>query len=268
MPTTRHAIRLPLLLAIPACTGAPAPPSAAERSRYAALIADQSRSPTDALADCSELGDPRLRGDCQLAALTRADREFVGDLAGWCGVVDAGRTRDECWFIIAERRMRLEQSASAAEACGRSGGFEADCERHLWEQVVVSAVNRVPPPGWAAALPTLRAEFQHWQDLLPGVEDLPAHMWARFYERGLSRPGAPLDLRHCKPLPRADGQRCYEAGTALYKRRLAHRADTSGADLCARAPRSSAWPELQPAAPHPRLDAAVVELVAERCAPD
>lgn len=257
-----------LSLALVACTGTASAPSATDRERYAALLADTRPSPTEMLAACTEVGDPLLRGDCQLAALARADREYTGELSGWCELVDRGRPRDECWFTIAERRMRERRESAAAEACGRSGAYEEDCERHLWEQAIVSIERGLSPSRWAQALPRLHDEFARWATVLPGVDGLPAAMWTRFYERGFSRPGVPLDLGHCQPLPRADADRCYMAGTALYRRRLARRVDIEGADLCARTPRASSWSDLLPAAAHPRLDEAVVALCAERCAPD
>jgi hypothetical protein len=265
MPPSRCAA--PLLFLV-ACTGTPQVASPADRSRYAELLADTSPAPTEMLAACGALEDALLRGDCQLAALARADREYTGELSGWCGVVDRGRPRDECWFVVAERRMRGQQEAAAAEACSRSGRFEEDCERHLWEQAIVSLTRELAPSSWAYELHRAAGEIDRWGGILPGVDDLSSRMWTRFYERGLSRPGAPLDLGHCQPLPKPDATRCFVAGTALYQRRLARRADLAGADLCSQSPRASSWEALLPVVAHPRLDAAVVELIGERCPPE
>lgn len=256
-----------LVLAFAACTAGTATPSAADRTRYASLLADTATPPAAMLRACGDIAHPALRGDCQLAAVGRADRELDDDLAPWCADVRRGRTRDECWFIVAERRRRSGAEAAAAAACGRTGAFEADCARHLWEDTVVGLAAALPPPRWPADLPRVASEIARWEGLLPGVSGLPEQMWARFYERGLSRPGAPLDLRHCRPLPRADADRCHAAGAALYERRLARRADAAGVDLCAQAPRAASWQALVPAAPHPRLDDAVGALVAARCPP-
>jgi hypothetical protein len=254
-----------LLLALGACDRAPDAPDAADRARYAAMLAAESEPPATVRAGCGEIRHAGLRGDCQLAALGRADREQDGELAAWCPEMDRGTPRSECWFVVAERRRRTGDLEGAAQACGLAGPFEEDCARHLWEEAVVALAAGAPPARWAGALPAVSTEIERWVALLPGVDGLAPQMWARFYERGLARPGVPLDLGACTPLPRPDATRCREAGTALYARRLARRADAEGLDLCARAARASAWTELVPARTHPRLDEAVAALQAERC---
>ncbi|MEC7949627.1 MAG: hypothetical protein VX265_18815 [Myxococcota bacterium] len=254
-----------LSVTLTGCSTPASAPDAVDRTRYAALLADQDRAPGDALRACSALVDDTLRGDCQLAAVGRMDMREAGDLGPQCRLVDRGRTRDECWFMVAEQRLLHGADSAAAAACGSAGGYADDCARHLWEEAVLGLASSAPPPRWDTALPAIKADIARWATLLPQIDDLPLQMWRRFYERGLGRPGARLDLRPCGPLPRADAQRCRRTGTELYARRLARRADAQGIDLCAREPRVGSWQELQPAVPHPRLDAAVVRLAEERC---
>jgi len=254
-----------VLLFLLSCRDADAPPSRNDRETYARLLGE-TQMPAAAMREaCLEIRHDELRGDCQLAALGRADREEEGTLDGWCDALDDGTPRSECWFVIGERRRRMGALEEAAAACSRAGPFAADCAQHLWADAVVALEQDAPPLRWPERLPSITREIDRWASLLPMIDDLPARMWTRFYERGLSRPGAPLDLGACKRLPRPDAGRCRKAGTALYARRLARRADAAGVDICDRPARTAAWSELVPARSHPRLDAELASLQATRC---
>ena len=258
--------RSPALLVWAACSGSPAPPDATDRETYARLLNAADGTPEQMRTACGEIEDRTLRGDCQLVALERANRHTQAPLEDWCSRLDAGTPRDECWFVVAERRWRRGDASAAAQACRRAGPFEPDCVQHIWEDAVVALAAGAPPAQWPARLEAITAEIDGWVALFPQVDALADQMWVRFYERGLARPGAPLDLTPCTPLPRPDATRCRLAGTALYARRLSRRADRSGVDLCARPARVHAWADLVPARTHPRLDRAVAALQQERCA--
>jgi len=255
----------PALLFLLACHGADAPPSPHDRQTYARLLGETERPAAAVREACAAIRHDGLRGDCQLAALGRADREEQGTLDGWCDALDDGTPRSECWFVLGERRRRMGALEEAAAACGRAGPFAADCAQHLWADAVVALEQDAPPPLWPERLPAIARAIDRWAALLPMVDDLPLRMWTRFYERGLSRPGAPLDLDACRPLPRPDADRCRTAGTGLYARRIARRADAAGVDVCDRPARTAAWRDLVPARSHPRLDTELAALQATRC---
>ena len=66
--------------------------------------------------------------------------------AACSGLADPSTPRDECWFVLSERS--IADIDAAVDACARSGLFQLDCARHLYDAV--------PPARQETALTLLR----------------------------------------------------------------------------------------------------------------
>ncbi len=127
---------LPLALA---CLGACGPTSGA-----AAALADAAHGNPGALDRCAAIVDAPTRGLC---VVTAAPAASLPALEAACdGLADPSITRDECWFLLSERSVA--DIDAAVDACARSGRFQIDCARHLYEAVT--------PARQEAALAALR----------------------------------------------------------------------------------------------------------------
>jgi hypothetical protein len=230
-----------------------------DAARYTAVLKDRQSSTAHRIEGCAGIGDAALRGDCQVAVLQMVEEP----LERWCPDVEPGRDQDECWFLAAERRKRMNDIPAAAADCLRAGAFLDDCGQHLWQSQLAAIAGRR-----GASFTELRPEAQrlyaYWDGILGAHTDISARFWTRFYEHGFGDEPLAVDLARCVDVP--DAALCEAAGLGLYARRLAPTLARAGQDLCALDAPSSAT--LQPwmgSTPDPRLDAIITARVAAVC---
>lgn len=232
-----------------------------DAERYTAILKDRQSSAAHRFEGCGGIEDPALRGDCRIAVLQSVEEP----LEPWCPQLPDGRYRDECWFLAAERRKRMNDLQRAAEDCLKAGRYLDDCGQHLW-QSQLAAVARRPGVGFPALRPEAERLFRHWDGLLGEHTDIGERFWVRFYEHGFTADGLQVDLARCEPEP--DPARCVDAGVGVYARRLAPTLERASIDLCAvESPSVATLHPWMGSVPDARLDAVVAERVAEVCGP-
>ena len=99
-----------VILLLLSCARLEASPES-DSERYLRLLSDTTTAVDTLLAECQEIGDWALRGDCSLALARRGTSS--GDALTWCRKIEAGMWRDECLFSAAESaamRDRFELS--------------------------------------------------------------------------------------------------------------------------------------------------------------
>lgn len=114
---------LPLPLLLLACAEEPPDPAALDRAHYLAALSLGKLE--EGAAECRQVQDPALRGDCisgLMVQVTPRDPALCEELA------PEGLWRQECWFATAddpdaELEVRWER-------CGRAGQFAQACYRH------------------------------------------------------------------------------------------------------------------------------------------
>lgn len=254
----------PLLLT----TACSAPPVARDRDRYLAVLADPELEPSVGLGACAEISDDDLRGDCGLAVVSAEARRRGGAPERWCGEVEAGPWRDECYFVAAEAHRKRGREQSAAWLCGQAGRFVDDCGQHLWQTAVYSLVHNNGPDGISAALPRARQLYARWLPLLGETTDFKVRFWERYYQNGFEGLGT-LDLRWCDRLDlEEDRSRCVAAAVKLYDRELGPGIQRGRVNLCAQSLTSGELQDWVHAVPDPRFDAAVDRRRVELCGGD
>ena len=152
--------------------------------------------PEEALPVCLEIGDLALQGEClsfaAVEALGRAQPELAQQI---CAAADSDLWREECVFLLADRRERLR--AEAAEDCAQAGRFISDCLSHALERdyrMLPDDLRR--PGGEAALLAELNDMATHYGE---GGESDGALLMAHIIARRVG-PG-PLHMKACGQVP-------------------------------------------------------------------
>lgn len=239
--------------------------------RYQRALEPQPGSTEDRIANCLELGDPELAGDCAHAVVHWAVTRSDGDPIVLCPQVPAGLWRAECWFEAAEATKRKSKQR-ALELCDRADPFRDDCQQHLWQGQLKAMVDRSGPHGFAQQLAPAQALHDTWAALLPDNPDHSLRFWRRFYQAGLGGM-IPLDLAVCEHLPDIHRERCLEAGVAGWLEHLeqANLDPKKNAVICSDAGDSDLMEHFAiiglpvQALSHPRLELAATEFRQDSC---
>ena len=197
-----------LVAALSLITGCGVHPPTDEHRRYTDSLAAVAADPAATHESCGALHTPALREDCILAGVERLVEADVEAAAALCVDLPAGRSQDECGFILAEK-------TGEASRCALAGRFTLDCRMHLLQR----AVSR-------AALPADPAQAELPAAALLATAGFSAddeHAWTLLYRDTLSRQLA-LDLTRCDVTPRAE--LCRRAGGGLFHDRLNFARDT------------------------------------------
>ncbi|MCB9741885.1 MAG: hypothetical protein H6741_23545 [Alphaproteobacteria bacterium] len=229
-----------LALALLACGSQTAPPS--EAQAYARAL-DPARPLAEAMALCEGLSGEDARGDCATAALEARGRLEPED----CAAVPAGRWREECWFLLAERMAAAGQLAEAVALCQQTR-FSRECSFHLLRTQAQEA------PSAADAEARLAVFQGAWP--VPDAEQL---YWQEWF-RARQAEGQPVDMAVCAALER--GEACAGAVKRLWE--AASRALTPQR-LCEALAEGRAPLTLRGGAPAFVLDAGLIEAASGRC---
>ena len=166
-----------LVAALSLIVGCGVPPPADEHRRYTDSLAAVAVDPSATHEACGALHTPALREDCSLAGVERLTETDIEAATALCVGLPAGRSQDECGFILAEK-------TGEASRCAQAGRFTLDCRMHLLQRAVSRAQLPADPAqaeGAAAAL--LEA---------PGFRADAEHAWTLRWRLLRDRPSAPL----------------------------------------------------------------------------
>ena len=105
-------------------------PSESDAERYLRLLNDTTTQADTKLAECLEIEDLWLRGDCSLVIVSKATRG--GNPLPWCQKLEAGLWRDECMFSAAESVAMRGNFDRARELCDHAGSFFLQCRAHAF----------------------------------------------------------------------------------------------------------------------------------------
>ncbi len=155
--------------------------------------------PGEAAEHCARIDAEALSGECMTFAAAGALKSGDDALAeGICAKIRAELWRDECRFLLADRRKHLRGEAAAD--CAMTGRFQDDCLSHALERDYKKLPGAVRRPGAEAAL---LAELVDMADHYgtgepqPTAELLLAHIIARRIGPG------PLRMQACGQAPAA-----------------------------------------------------------------
>lgn len=176
--------------------------------------------PEQARQRCTQIDDNALQGECltftAAQALSEGDDTLAADT---CGQIRAELWRDECAFLLADRRKRLR--AGAVQDCSTTGRFEDDCLSHALERDFKMLPDAVRQPGAELALLAElvdMAEHYGTGEAQSTGELLLAHIIARRVGPG------PLQLRACGQAPADDCQRGFLIALSVPGRGIDRRA--------------------------------------------
>lgn len=208
----------PLLLL--ACAGGDGAPSAEDRARFVAALAD---------GRCGAVEAPALRDDCWLAVAARTGDDV-------CGEVGDAELRGECWFQLAERRRD-------AALCPKAAPYAVDCALHVLSSGFAELTRGGVRPGEKEDDVAARIAASG----LAADDMRPWSAWYRWVLGGMR----PLDRSACDAVADPDRREaCRRTGLALYDDLLNHARDT-GTFPCDGGPLPAALQH----APDPELDA-------------
>ena len=153
--------------------------------------------PAQAAASCDRISDAALQGEClSFAATAAVDQGETALAATVCAQASAAFWREECAFMIADRRGR--RRAAAVRDCAPAGRFEDDCLSHALERDLESLPAATRGPGGEQALyAELLDMATHYaaDEATANAELLLAHIIARRIGPG------PLRLQACGQSP-------------------------------------------------------------------
>lgn len=213
------------------------PPDA---TRYAQALSAETLDA--AQRGCEAIGDVRLRGDCQVAAMEAWKQ---ADPAS-CATVADPLWRDECTFLAAEQLFRSGEHDAANAAC-RQTRFARQCTWHLLQDTAEAAQDLSPAEAEAKMQPFLSANFR--------LPDAGMQFWSLWF-RLQARAKRPIDGAACIGLTQVPA--C-DAGLDHYLNAVLEARDRAGTDVCA-APLEEGWVD------GPRVSATVARWVSRNCA--
>ncbi len=169
-------------------------------------LAAVAAEPTAAVAICSVLRTPAVRGDCVIHGverLARKDPDAAGRLCASLSELSA----DECWFQVAERSGDVRH-------CARAGRFVADCRMHAWTASMPDLAGpTASAETWASRVAAAAVEM--------GFDAGDARPWTAAARFLLGR-SLPLDRRFCDRWPSTQRAICRQAGLGLFHDRINH----------------------------------------------
>lgn len=246
------------------CGSGEAPPSEQAAAYSSVVSGSRHLRFREAAEACERITSAEVRGDCYLAAASRAPKRRGG--GSWCDQIPEARWAWECHFMAAERQLERADYAGAATSCAAAGEYRNECEVHLWSGPLVKMVREVGG-AWSPALDrraeALLAELRSAWPPVPEEE-----YWTRYY-RSVSIHATVLSLEPCRAAEGPRQHTCEEAVVRVLRRRVTDlRPDAPGAEaLCGgeedetqERPPVVAWEE------DPVLDDAVRSLVEGFCA--
>jgi hypothetical protein len=198
-----------------------------------------------------------------------ASPALAPDLSAACSELSDPRWRGECHFAVAERRAAAGNRQGAIEACAQAGPFYDECLYHAWTLELQSLASRPPAREASARLPDARDAIACWcglQTIGPDARrQIEADWW--FFAHARNRPAR---LAACDALEDPAEREGCAGGTRLYLRRSVVdglRTDGHRARACRGGPEAAraALGELY-VRPDPDLDAVFNAAVAEACA--
>ena len=236
-----------------------------DQALYLQLIESRVDSVAEGVTACSVISSSHLREDCQIHMLQVGAGRGGSGLQALCTEIEPGRVESECWFLAAEVAKGKRQYREAAIFCEQSGAFASDCGQHLWQTALRRLAHRKGPPDFPGNVAQAQALYEQWEPLLGAFTDIERRFWPRFYSNGYEGGGG-VDLTWCEGLDGEHRERCEVAGVEVYGRELAPRLDEHQIDLCELdSPTSETLEQWLPARPHARLDALLMERVANTC---
>lgn len=127
-----------MILLLLSCQRATAPLET-DAERYLRLLSDTTAAVDTLLAECQEIDDWALRGDCSLALARRGTSS--GDALTWCQKIEAGLWRDECLFSAAESAAMRDKFELSRELCSHAGTFRQQCNMHTFQLLVATETD-------------------------------------------------------------------------------------------------------------------------------
>ncbi len=203
-----HWLAIPLVALLCACSGR------TDADWYTlALTAEDGYA--RAARRCDRIDGLRLRGDCEVAAMSRWGRLEEADCQG----VEDALWRDECVFLLAERQWGAGQHQEALASCHQTR-FARACVWHLLQDEVEATAT-----ADAHTASTRLAPFAG-EPLIPDAQQQFWRLWLR------SRAGAGIVLDEAECADLADPWPCRHALDRYIHEVLEalHRADAS---ICA-----------------------------------
>jgi hypothetical protein len=209
--------------------------------------------PAGAWRLCQTVVDPRLRADCQLAAVESwcADKGTSTEaLLERCAGLHPQRVAWECAFQVGERRR-------TPQGCAQAGDYGDDCRLHLLSAAFPTWVPRDARPDDGALLERLAAEAQ-----AVGLAPDDPRAWSAWFRLVLAQQPT-LDRHACRALDAAQAEACWQTGRALYEDRL-NMARDRGLAPCT----GTEIPRLLSVHDDPELDRMLQRRLAEDLCPD
>lgn len=127
-----------MLLLLLSCARVGTPPEG-DPERYLRLLSDTTTAIDTLLAECKEIEDWALRGDCSLALARRGTSS--GDALTWCRKIEPGLWRDECLFSAAESAAMRDRFELSRELCAQAGTFREQCNMHTFQLLVATETD-------------------------------------------------------------------------------------------------------------------------------
>lgn len=181
-------------------------PERGDAGWYAAALADATDH-ASAKQMCAEIGELRLRSDCQVAAMER----WGGLAEAECLEVSDPVWADECRFQLAERLRVAGDLAGGIDACHRTR-FRRQCSWHLLQDEAQDSVDETPAEAQRRLRPFAASN---------PLPDAGRHFWAiRMQEQNGA--GRSADETDCDQV--ADSQSC----TIAFERHVHRTLDALG----------------------------------------